>query len=97
MRAIILLILLFSSMGNRPLINMLNEASNHRIIFDESRIQLKESNLNAEFVDNCGCELNHFELKKYAKDLKEKSKHKQFIVVSNQKEIIDVANKLIKL
>lgn len=45
MRAIILLILLFSSMGNRSLINMLNEASNHRIIFDESRIQLKESNL----------------------------------------------------
>jgi len=59
--------------------------------------QLKESNLNAEFVDNCGCELNHFELKKYAKDLKEKSKHKQFIVVSNQKEIIDVADKLIEL
>ena len=29
--------------------------------------QLKESNLNAEFIDNCGCELNHFELKKYAK------------------------------
>lgn len=45
MRAILLLILLFSSIGNRPLINMLNEASNHHIIFDKSRIQIKENNL----------------------------------------------------
>ena len=37
------------------------------------------------------------DLIKYAKLLKDKSKHKQIIVVSNQKEIIDVADKLIEL
>lgn len=59
--------------------------------------QLRGSNLNAEFIDNCGCELNQSDLIKYAKLLKDKSKHKQIIVVSNQKEIIDVADKLIEL
>ena len=59
--------------------------------------QLRASNLNAEFIDNCGCELNQSELIKYAKQLKDKSKHKQIIAVSNQKEIIDVADKLIEL
>ena len=60
--------------------------------------QLKQDkSLNAELIDNCGCGLSHDELVKYAKNLKEKSKHKQIIVVSNQKEIIDVADKLIEL
>lgn len=58
---------------------------------------MQDKSLNAEFIDNCGCGLAHDELVKYAKILKEKSKHKQIIVVSNQKEIIDVADKLIEL
>ncbi len=57
--------------------------------------QLKVQNLNAEFIDDCGCILDHNSLVEYAKDLKEKSKHKQYIIVSNQKEIVDIADKLI--
>ncbi len=56
---------------------------------------LKAQNLNAEFIDNCGHDLDHNRLVEFTKSLKEKSKHKQYIVVSNQKEIIDVADKLI--
>ncbi|MBO6088483.1 hypothetical protein J6P92_09095 [bacterium] len=59
--------------------------------------QLKQQYTNAEFIDNCGCKLNQSDLIKYAKLLKEKSQHKQFIVVSNQKEIIEAADNLIKL
>ncbi len=57
--------------------------------------QLKEQNLNAEFIDDCGCTLDHNALINYAKILKENSKHRQYIVASTQKEIIDVADKLI--
>ena len=60
--------------------------------------QLKQDkSLNAEFIDNCGYELSQQELVKYAESLKEKSKYKQMIVVSNQKEIIAVADNLINL
>ena len=59
--------------------------------------KLKASRTNSEFIDNCGCDLSQIELEKYAEELKEKSQHKQIIVVSNQKEIIDIADKLIEL
>ena len=57
----------------------------------------QDTSINAEFIDDCGCELSQVELIQYAKELKEKSKYKQVIVASIQKEIIDVADKLIKL
>ena len=60
--------------------------------------QLKQdTSINAEFIDDCGCELSQVELIQYAKELKEKSKYKQVIVASIQEEIIDAADKLIKL
>lgn len=60
--------------------------------------QLKQDkSLNAEFIDNCGCGLSHDELVKYAKILKEKAKHKQIIVATIQKEIIAMADCLIKM
>ncbi len=53
---------------------------------------LKEQNLDAEFIDDCGHDLDHNSLVEYAKGLKEKSRNRQYIVASNQKEIIDVAD-----
>ena len=58
---------------------------------------LKAQNLNAEFIDNCGHDLDHNRLVELAKSLKEKSRNRQYIVVSLRKEIIDIADKLIKL
>ncbi len=58
---------------------------------------LKAQNLNAEFIDNCGHDLDHNRLVEFTKSLKEKSRNRQYIVVSLRKEIIDIADKLIKL
>lgn len=59
--------------------------------------QLKAENIDAEFIDNCGHDLDHNRLVEFTKSLKEKSKYRQYIVVSLRKEIIDIADKLIKL
>ena len=58
---------------------------------------IKKQNIDAEFIDDCGCTLDHKNLVEYAKNLKEKSRNRQYIVVSLRKEIIDIADKLIKL
>lgn len=59
--------------------------------------QLKAENIDAEFIDNCGHDLDHNRLVEFTKSLKEKSRNRQYIVVSLRKEIIDIADKLIKL
>ena len=56
---------------------------------------IKKQNIDAEFIDDCGYNLDHNSLVEYAKNLKEKSRNRQYIVASTQKEIIDVADKLI--
>ncbi len=58
---------------------------------------LKARNLDAEFIDNCAHDLDCSSPAEFAKDLKEKSRHKQYIVASLRKEIIDMADKLTEL
>ena len=79
-----------------PYLNVItgaNGSSKTRLL---EKLKLDKS-LDAEFIDDCGCDLSHDELVKYAKKLKEQSKDKQIIVVTIQKEIIDAADKIISL
>ena len=67
---------------------------NEQIVYENEILNILE-NLKLTIIDNCGSELSKCKLAKYAKDLKEKSKQEQIIVVSFQEEIISVADKIL--
>ncbi len=51
--------------------------------------------LKLTIIDNCGSTLSESECTSYAKDLKVKSRQEQVIVVSLQKEILEVADRIL--
>lgn len=61
----------------------------------EDKISEVLKDLKLTTIDNCGADLSKSECEKYAKELKEKSKNEQVIVVSLRKDFMTAADRMI--